>query len=112
MRIDRHGRAGHHVGAHEQDVVQLQRIARVAVAAAGRNFSTGIDSPVIAAWLTNRSLALSTRQSAGIMSPADSTIRSPGTSCLIGSSIHRFCSAASLLNTGRGAITRSTVACC
>ncbi|MNZ70312.1 hypothetical protein D3C78_886450 [compost metagenome] len=51
------------------------------------NFSTGIDSPVMAAWLTNRSLALSTRQSAGIMSPADSTIRSPGTSCLIGNSI-------------------------
>src|SRR5471030_2798195 len=51
------------------------------------NFSTGIDSPVMAAWLTNRSLALSTRQSAGIMSPAESTIRSPGTSCLIGSSM-------------------------
>ncbi|MCY1420966.1 hypothetical protein D9M71_366050 [compost metagenome] len=51
------------------------------------NFSTGIDSPVMAAWLTNRSLALSTRQSAGIMSPADNTIRSPGTRCLIGNSI-------------------------
>ena len=51
------------------------------------NFSTGIDSPVIAAWLTNRSLAQSTRQSAGIMSPADSTTRSPGTNCLIGSSM-------------------------
>ena len=41
---------------------------------ASANFSTGSDSPVIAAWATNRSLATSTRQSAGIMSPADSTM--------------------------------------
>lgn len=40
----------------------------------------------MAAWLTNRSLAASTRQSAGTMSPADSTIRSPGTSRVMFSS--------------------------
>ena len=53
---------------------------------ASGNFSTGRDSPVMADWLTNRSLATITRQSAGIMSPADSMTMSPGTSCLIGSS--------------------------
>ncbi|MNT76416.1 hypothetical protein D3C72_2154160 [compost metagenome] len=41
----------------------------------------------MAAWLTNRSLAESKRQSAGIMSPADSTMMSPCTSWRIGSSI-------------------------
>ena len=50
------------------------------------NFSTGSDSPVIEAWPTNRSLAESTRRSAGIMSPADSASTSPGTSWRIGSS--------------------------
>ena len=53
------------------------------------NFSTGMDSPVMAACATNRSLAESTRQSAGTMSPAESTITSPGTSRRIGSSIRR-----------------------
>ena len=43
------------------------------------NFSTGSDSPVSAASLTNRSLASSRRRSAGIMSPADSLTTSPGT---------------------------------
>lgn len=51
------------------------------------NFSTGSDSPVIAAWLTNRSLACSTRQSAGIMSPADRRTTSPGTRSRMGSSV-------------------------
>ena len=40
----------------------------------------------MADWLTNRSLALSTRQSAGIMSPADSTTKSPGTTSHSGTS--------------------------
>lgn len=51
------------------------------------NFSTGIASPVSADWLMNRSLAESSRQSAGIMSPADSAIRSPGTRSRIGTSM-------------------------
>jgi hypothetical protein len=49
-------------------------------------FSTGRLSPVMAAWLTNRSLAASTRASAGTMSPADRATTSPGTSRAIGSS--------------------------
>jgi hypothetical protein len=53
------------------------------------NFSTGSASPVSADWLTNKSLAISTRQSAGIMSPADNATRSPGTSSRIGSSTRR-----------------------
>ena len=60
------------------------------------NFSTGSDSPVIADWLTNRSLADSSRMSAGIMSPADSSTTSPGTS--------RF----SRISTRRGGLGRST----
>ena len=48
------------------------------------NFSTGSDSPVSADCAMNRSRAASTRQSAGIMSPADSSTRSPGTSWRIG----------------------------
>ena len=43
------------------------------------NFSTGMASPVSAASLTNRSLALNKRTSAGTISPADSRITSPGT---------------------------------
>ena len=78
------------------------------------NFSTGIDSPVIAAWPTNRSLAVSTRQSAGIMSPADSTITSPGTSSLIGSSTRRaalpFSGAAADCAASSATPRRSTVA--
>ena len=50
------------------------------------NFSTGSDSPVKAAWEMNRSRAVSRRQSAGIMSPADSSSTSPSTSFLIGTS--------------------------
>ena len=50
------------------------------------DFSTGMDSPVIADCDTNKSLAVSTRQSAGIMSPADSQITSPGTNSLVASS--------------------------
>ena len=42
-----------------------------ASASAPANFSTGIDSPVSADWLTNKSFALSRRRSAGTMSPAD-----------------------------------------
>ena len=51
------------------------------------NFSTGSDSPVMAACATNKSLALITRQSAGTMSPAESTMWSPGTSSRMGTSI-------------------------
>ncbi len=43
------------------------------------NFSTGNDSPVRLAWLMNRSLAPSTRTSAGTMSPAARATTSPGT---------------------------------
>ena len=53
------------------------------------DFSTGMDSPVMAACETNKSLAVSTRQSAGIMSPADSQTRSPGTSSLMATSMRR-----------------------
>ena len=48
------------------------------------DFSTGIASPVSAASFKNRSLAASTRRSAGIMSPAESLTTSPGTSSSIG----------------------------
>jgi hypothetical protein len=50
------------------------------------NFSTGSDSPVKAAWLRNKSLALTTRMSAGMRSPAASWTSSPGTSSRMGSS--------------------------
>ena len=50
------------------------------------NFSTGMASPVSADWFTNRSLAESTRKSAGIMSPADTCTTSPGTRRSIGTS--------------------------
>ena len=43
-------------------------------------FSSGMASPVKAAWLTKRSFELSNRTSAGIMSPAERWMRSPGTS--------------------------------
>ncbi len=49
-------------------------------------FSTGRDSPVSEAWATNRSRAWRIRKSAGIMSPAASFTRSPGTSWSIGTS--------------------------
>ena len=45
-------------------------------------FSTGMDSPVSVAWMTNRSLAERSRTSPGIMSPAESLTTSPGTSSL------------------------------
>ena len=48
------------------------------------NFSIGSDSPVSEPWITNRSLAETTRTSAGIMSPAASLTTSPGTSCETG----------------------------
>ena len=80
----RRGRARNHIGAHEQQVGQVHRILAMAVTASSAIFSTGSDSPVIADWLTNRSLAVSRRQSAGIMSPADSTMMSPCTSCADG----------------------------
>ena len=50
-------------------------------------FSTGIDSPVNTAWLTNRSLDSIKRISAGIISPADNNTISPGTISLRGTSI-------------------------
>ena len=53
-------RAAHDVGAHEADVLELQRRSARRVRR-GANFSTGIDSPVSAAWLTNRSLARAAR---------------------------------------------------
>ena len=45
------------------------------------NFSTGKLSPVSEPWITNRSLAWTTRTSPGIMSPAVSWTTSPGTRC-------------------------------
>ena len=42
-------------------------------------FSTGSDSPVRLDWLTNRSRAVNSRTSAGIMSPAATMTTSPGT---------------------------------
>ena len=47
-------------------------------------FPTGSDSPLRAAWLTNRSLDCSSRTSAGIMSPAAKRTRSPGTNRSMG----------------------------
>ncbi|MNQ47061.1 hypothetical protein D3C85_608920 [compost metagenome] len=81
-------------------------------------FSTGSDSPVNAAWATNRSLAFRIRQSAGIMSPADSSTTSPGTSSASGTSIWcepESCTGApnnrlALPAAGASAFTRSTVA--
>src|SRR5215471_13630037 len=67
--------------------------SRVAPSGAPRipaNFSTGIASPVSTAWLMNRSLLLSSRTSAGIMSPAASWIMSPGTSRSIGISLEKL----------------------
>ena len=46
----------------------------------GAVFSSGMASPVSEDWLTNRSLAEISRMSAGIMSPADKSTMSPGTS--------------------------------
>ena len=43
-------------------------------------FSTGMDSPVSVAWMTNKSFADRSRTSPGIMSPAQSLTTSPGTS--------------------------------
>ena len=51
------------------------------------NFSTGKLSPVNVLWFTNRSFAVSTRTSAGIMSPAANATMSPGTSCKMGMSL-------------------------
>src|SRR5690625_7792624 len=53
--------------------------AEVSVVPGCANFSTGRDSPVRADWPRNRSVACKTRQSAGTMSPADSSTMSPGT---------------------------------
>src|SRR5215470_17383782 len=52
--------------------------------AARADFSTGIASPVSVDWSTKRSFAESTRRSAGIISPAESATRSPGTISSIG----------------------------
>ena len=49
-------------------------------------FSTGSDSPVSAACATKRSLAFRMRQSAGTMSPAESSTTSPGTRSASGTS--------------------------
>ena len=48
--------------------------------------STGIASPVSAAWLTCKSFVASSRRSAGTRSPAESCTMSPGTSWSIGTS--------------------------
>ncbi len=42
-------------------------------------FSTGKDSPVNADWFMKRSFAVITRASAGVMSPAERKVMSPGT---------------------------------
>ena len=58
--------------------------------AARSAFSTGSASPVSADWATNRSLAASSRTSAGIMSPAERYTMSPGTNSSMGSSRRRI----------------------
>ena len=63
------------------------------------NFSSGSDSPVRAACAMKRSRAPSTRQSAGIMSPAERTTTSPGTRRLIGISRRTWRSTVALLLT-------------
>ena len=50
-------------------------------------FSTGYDSPVSKACLTNKSCASNTKPSAGTISPAESTARSPGTTSVTGTLI-------------------------
>ena len=50
-------------------------------------FSTGIDSPVSADWVTKKSFADRIRKSAGMMLPAASTTMSPGTTSSSGTSI-------------------------
>ena len=52
-------------------------------------FSTGMDSPVSADWLTKKSLAQSTRRSAGMRLPAARTTTSPGTTSSRGTSVSR-----------------------
>lgn len=64
----------------------------------------------MAAWLTKRSLALSRRQSAGIMSPADSRITSPGTRRWMGSSARPPASSGDARAGALPASGRSTVA--
>ena len=44
-------------------------------------FSTGMDSPVRALWLTKKSFVATSRTSAGTSVPASSTTTSPGTIC-------------------------------
>ena len=67
-------------GAHEAEIRKLERVGRISPVTGAADFSDGMASPVSAAWLTKRSLALMRRRSAGIMSPADSRTTSPGTS--------------------------------
>jgi hypothetical protein len=50
-------------------------------------FSTGIDSPVSALWLTKKSLVEIKRRSAGTRDPASSTTMSPGTTWASGISV-------------------------
>ena len=81
---DRGGRAAFDAGAEEADVRVLDGGDVRARRRGASVFSTGIDSPVRVAWMTNRSLAERSRTSPGIMSPAESFTMSPGTSCCSG----------------------------
>lgn len=78
------------------------------LAPSAANFSTGMDSPVSAAWFTNRSLAVSRRTSAGTRSPAARWMTSPGTSSAIGMSL--VCACAPAAGRRRTAMTVCTIA--
>ena len=79
---------------------------------AAATFSSGIASPVSAAWLTKRSFAEISLRSAGIMSPADNRTMSPGTSCSIGTSMWSWaCSCASAPPRRRTVAEIDTIRC-
>ena len=82
----RRGRAALDAGAEEAGVRAFDG-RDVAAQVAASVFSTGMDSPVRVAWMTNRSLADRSRTSPGTMSPAESLTMSPGTSCWSGISL-------------------------
>ena len=61
-------------------------LRRAAPDRASASFSTGMDSPVSADWVTKKSLAARMRRSAGMIEPAARTTMSPGTISAIGTS--------------------------
>ena len=77
---DRPCRAADDRASLETGIRQFQRFGDGVPAGGGaENFSTGIDSPVIADWLTKKSFAARMRRSAGMTEPAARTTMSPGT---------------------------------